>query len=102
MIVMPFTCARTSRRRFTLLKVFNATTIFSLGIPHPDARAAAAVAFITLHSAPSANSKSAQLSPFVRIVHEVTVGSSRRLVTCHEPFFVVPYRSTGQNARARQ
>src|SRR6266403_2012088 len=102
MIVIPFTCARTSSRRFTLLKVFNAEVICSLAIPHPDARAAAAVAFNTLYSPASENSKSAQRSPSRSTDHELRDESSPRFVTCHAAFFAFPYLSTGQNARARR
>src|SRR5437667_9380254 len=52
MMVMPFTSARTSRGRFTLLKVFSAVLILSFEIPQPAAKAAAAVAFKTLYSPP--------------------------------------------------
>ena len=45
MMVMPFTCARTSSRRLTLLKVFSAVAIASCEMPQPAAKAAAAVAF---------------------------------------------------------
>src|SRR5580704_578403 len=43
MMVMPFTFARTSRRRFTLLKVFSAAAISSREMPQLAAIAAAAV-----------------------------------------------------------
>ena len=60
MIVMPSTWAFTSRRRFTLLKVFSASAIASFETAHDDASAAAAVAFHTLYSPASGNSRSAQ------------------------------------------
>src|SRR5204863_6473094 len=88
-------------RRFTLLNVFNAEAIASLGTPYPAARAAAAVAFSTLYSPASENSKSDQCSPFCSTDHEVRVGSSSRFVTRQVAFLLVPYRSTGQKARAR-
>src|SRR5713226_3696583 len=83
MMVIPFTCARTSRRRFTLLKVFKAAAICSFEIPHPDAKAEAAVAFSTLYSPARANSKSDHGSPLRSTDHEVRAGSRRRLVTLH-------------------
>src|ERR1700716_2934461 len=99
MMVIPLTCARTSRRRFTLLKVFNAEAISSLGTPQADARAAAAVAFNTLYSPASGNSKSAHGSPFFSTDHEVRAGSSRKFASRHMAEALLPYRSTGQNAR---
>ena len=68
MMVMPFTCAFTSRRRFTLLKVFSAAAIASFGTPQEAASAAAAVAFQTLYSPASGNSRSAQGWPSCRTV----------------------------------
>ena len=63
MMVMPLISAFTSRRRFTLRKVASAWAIASFEIPQSHASAAAAVAFQTLYSPPSANSKSAQRFP---------------------------------------
>src|SRR5580704_14129975 len=102
MIVIPFTRARTSRRRFTLLNVFNAAEISSLETPQSTAKAAAAVAFQTLYSPASENSKSAQGSLLRSTVQVVRAGSKRRFVIRHADLALVPYRSTGQNARSKQ
>src|SRR5271165_2074260 len=102
MMVMPFTFARTSSRRLTLLKVFNAAEISSLGTPHPAAIAAAAVAFHTLYSPATAYSKSAHGFPSRRTDHAVRPGSKCRSVIRQVAFEAEPYRSTGQKARARQ
>src|ERR1700732_2250598 len=101
MIVIPFTLARTSRRRFTLLKVFNAAEISSFEIPHPAAIAAAADAFHTLYSPPTAYSNSAHGFPSRITDHAVRPGSKCRSVIRQVAFALEPYRSTGQNARAR-
>src|SRR4030081_3469683 len=98
MIVTPFTCAFTSRRRFTLLKVFSAAEISSFVIPHCAASAAAAVAFQTLYSPAKGNWKSAHAWPFRRTDHEVCAGSSRRFAICQSDRGPAPYRSTGEKA----
>src|SRR6266496_4262302 len=102
MIVMPFTCAFTSRRRFTLLKVFRAAAIAFFGTSQDDANAAAAVAFQTLYSPAKANSRSAQGCPLCRTVHDVRAGSRRRFVIFQFASGPVPYCSTGQKALAKQ
>src|SRR5579863_2463471 len=101
MIVTPFTVARTSRRRLTLLKILRAWAIRSLSMPEFAASAAAAVAFHTLYSPPSENSNSAHFFPLRNTVHLVRVGSRDRSVICHSARDECPYRSTGQNARLR-
>src|ERR1700722_10279098 len=98
---MPLMEARTSSRRFTLLKDFSADEISVTGTPQLEAKAAAAVAFHTLYSPPKANSKSAQYLPSRNTVQRVRSGSRRRLVTRHIADSLVPYRSTGQNAFAK-
>src|SRR5579871_151143 len=102
MIVIPFTCAFTSSRRFTLLNVFNASAIAVFGTPHDSAIAAAAVAFHTLYSPASGNSRSAQGLPSRNTVQLVRSVSRRRSETRQLARGPAPYRSTGQNALARQ
>src|SRR5205814_8103559 len=99
MMVMPFTSARTSRRRFTLLNVFSAELILSFEIPQPAAKAAAAVAFKTLYSPPRENSNSAQCSLLCSTDQLVCAGSSRRFVIRQPEFCVAPDGSTGPSAR---
>src|SRR6202020_489067 len=102
MMVMPLTCAFTSKRRLTLLNVFRAAAIASAEMPHPDARAAAAVAFQTLYSPANGNSKSAHGWPSRRTVQEVRPGSRRKFVTFQFARGPAPYRSTGQNGLRKQ
>ena len=63
-MVMPPISAFTSRRRFTLWKVLNASAICAASMPEVDAMAAAAVALSTLYSPASAKSNSAQGFPW--------------------------------------
>src|SRR5438034_5695556 len=84
MMVMPFTSARTSRRRLTLLKLLSAFAICSFAIPYAAAMTAAAVAFHTLYSPARENSKSPQGLASRKTDHEVRAGSKRKLVTRSE------------------
>src|SRR3954454_22640028 len=101
MIVMPLTWALTSRRRFTLLKLFKASAMSFGAIPHEAARAAAAVAFHTLYSPARANSKSAQCALLCSTDQVVAPGSRRKLVTFQLARGPAPYRSIGLKAFAR-
>src|SRR5580704_14015819 len=101
-MVIPFTCAFTSSRRFTLLNVFSAAAISSFEIPYAAARAAAAVAFHTLYSPASGNSRSAQACPLCNTDHEVRPASNFRFVIRHSERALAPYLSTGQKALLKQ
>src|SRR6185437_4146840 len=70
--------------------------------PQVAASAAAAVAFHTLYSPASANSKLPQGLSSRRTDQLVRVGSVRKLAICHPAFEFEPYRSTLQKARAMQ
>src|ERR1035438_8102089 len=93
MMVMPFTCALTSKRRFTLLKVFSAAAISSFEMPYAAARAAAEVAFHTLYSPARGNSRSAQARPLCNTDHDVRPASSFRFVIRQCERSAAPYRS---------
>src|SRR5271169_2730880 len=102
MIVMPFNCALISKRLFTLLNVFRAAAISSFEMPYAAAIAAAAVAFHTLYSPASANSRLAQATPLCNTDHVVRAASNFRFVIRHSEPAPPPYRSTGQSDLLKQ
>ena len=84
MMVMPWTSARTSRRRFTDLKVAMASMIASVGTPCPEASAAAAVALKALCSPGMGRVRVAKNSPLRLRVQVVVVPSWVRLLKCQK------------------
>ena len=89
-MVMPLTSAFTSRRRFTLLKVFRALAIASGEMPQSAARAAAALAFHTLYSPAKGNSNSAQSLPSRSKDHPVLDDSNFRSAICQAARLLAP------------
>src|SRR5260221_14651735 len=75
-MVMPLTSAFTSRRRFTLLKLFKALAMTFGETPLLAARAAAALAFQTLYSPARGNSNSAHSLPSCSSDQDVLAGAN--------------------------